>query len=387
MRTDRRAGSARHLSMSVLLFIGLAVFIGWAALFEIDQGVRAQGQVIALSRTQVIQAVDGGVLSELRVHEGQLVRPGQVLAVLEKGRARAGFEENRSRAASLRIALIRAQAERDLATPVFGPEWADYPAFVRAQQNLFLQRKRALDEELSAGAEALDMASEELRMNEVLLKDGDVSRLEMLKARRQVTDLQGRMAAVRNKYRQDASGEAAKVEEELSSIDSKLTERRDILDHTDLTAPVGGVVKFLRVTTIGGVLKASDELMQIAPTEEALIVEAKVSPADIGLLRTGLPVTVKADAFDYSIYGTLIGELVYVSPDTLSEQGASGQAVTYYRAHVRLDPQQAQNPKASQIVLKPGMTASLDIRTGTRTVLNYLIKPISRAFGGALIER
>ena len=387
MSKDYLAAGSRHLSMSILLFAGLAIFIAWAATFEIDQGVRSQGQFIAISRTQVIQAVDGGVLSELRVHEGQQIKVGQILAVLEKSRARAGFEENRSRAASMRIALIRAKAERNLVVPVFGMEFQGYEEFVQAQKSLFLQRKRALDEEILSGSQALEMASEELRMNEVLLVDGDVSRLEMLKAKRQVTDLQGRISAVRNKYRQDASSEAAKIEEELSSINSKLAERQDILDHTDLTAPVAGVVKFLRVTTIGGVLKAGDELMQIAPTENALIVEAKISPADIGQLRTGLPVTVKADAFDYSIYGTLIGELVYVSPDTLSEQGANGQASTYYRAHVRLAAQQTQNPKAPEIVIKPGMTASLDIRTGTRTVLNYLIKPISRAFGGALIER
>ena len=387
MSKENPASGAKYLSMSILLFGGLAIFIAWAAIFKIDQGVRSQGQFIAISRTQVIQAVDGGVLSELLVHEGQQVKVGQILAVLEKSRARAGFEENRSRAASMRIALIRARAEQNLVAPVFGTEFKGYGEFIQAQKSLFLQRKRALDEEMLSGSLALEMASEELRMNEKLLVDGDVSRLEMLKAQRQVTDLQGRMAAVRNKYRQDASTEAAKIEEELSSVNSKLAERQDVLDHTDLTAPVAGVVKLLRVTTIGGVLKAGDELMQIAPTENALIVEAKISPADIGQLHTGLSVTVKADAFDYSIYGSLIGELVYVSPDTLSEQGANGQASTYYRAHVRLAAQQTQNPKAPEIVIKPGMTASLDIRTGTRSVLNYLIKPISRAFGGALIER
>lgn len=388
MKAALVVGQPRFVSMMSLLAIGFLLFLGWAAMFEIDQGVRAQGQVIALLRTQVIQAVDGGVLSEMRVVEGQEVKVGQVLAVLEKSRARAGYEENRARAASMRIALIRAKAESALSVPVFGSEFVTYGDFVHAQQQLYAQRKRSLDEEMLSSEEALALANEELRMTDVLFKNGDVSKLEMLRAQRAVTDLEGRIATVRNKYRQDATTEVAKTVEELSSLNSKLAERQDVLDHTDLTAPVSGVVKLLRVTTIGGVLKAGDELMQIAPTEKDLIVEAKVNPTDVGLLRIGLPVTVKADAFDYSIYGTLMGELTYISPDTLSEPGPNGGAAqTYYRVHVKLVALQPQNHKAREIALKPGMTASIDIRTGTRTVLNYLAKPVTKAFGGALIER
>lgn len=388
MKAANVVGKPRLMSMMTLLAVGFSLFIGWASVFEIDQGARAQGQVIALSRTQVIQAVDGGVLSELRVVEGQEVKVGQILAVLEKSRARAGYEENRARAAALRIALIRAKAESTLSVPAFGSEFVMYGDFVRAQRQLYVQHKRSLDEEMLSSDQALALANEELRMTDVLFKNGDVSKLEMLRAQRAVTDLVGRIASVRNKYRQDAATEVVKTVEELSSLNSKLAERQDVLDHTDLTAPVSGVVKLLRVTTIGGVLKAGDELMQIAPTEKDLIVEAKVNPTDVGLLRIGLPVTVKADAFDYSIYGTLIGELTYISPDTLSEPGPNGGAAqTYYRVHVKLAARQPQNRKAKEIVLKPGMTASIDIRTGTRTVLNYLAKPVTKAFGGALIER
>lgn len=388
MKAAHETGRFQFMSMMTLLFLGLALFIGWAFVFEIDQGVRAQGQAIAISRTQVIQAVDGGVLAELLVVEGQAVKVGQVLAMLEKSRARAGFEENRVRAASMRIALIRARAESVLGTPDFGTEVVAYSGFVFSQKLLYAQRKRSLDEELFSGEQALEMANEELRMTDALVKDGDVSKLEMLRAQRAVTDLKGKLAATRNKYRQDASAEVVKTEEELSSMNSKLAERADVLGHTDLIAPVSGVVKFLRVTTIGGVLKAGDELMQIAPTEKDLIVEAKVNPSDVGQLSVGLPVTVKSDAFDYSIYGSLMGELVYISPDTLTEPGANGGAAqSFYRVHVKLNSLQPHNLKATQIILKPGMTASIDIRTGTRSVFNYLAKPITKAFGGALIER
>lgn len=379
--------SWRRPSMMVLLAGALLLFIAWAASFEIDQGVRATGQVISSARTQIIQTVDGGVLSELKVVEGQQVKVGEVLAVLEKSRAEAGFEESRDRVASLSIAMTRARAEAQLQAPVFGPEFKVYPEFVQAQQTLHLQKRRTLDEELRANGQGLAMARQELQMTEALLRDGDVSQLEALRARRQVTELEARMAATRNKYRQDASAEAAKIEEDLASVNAKLAERKNILEHTELSAPVAGVIKYLKVTTIGGVLRGGDELMQIAPNDDDLIIEAKVNPADVGLLRQGLPVSVKVDAFDYSVYGMLRGELVYISPDTLSEQGPNGQTQVYYRAKVHLPRLQPHNPKAKSIVVRPGMTVSADIRTGTRSVLNYLAKPIFNAFGGALIER
>jgi adhesin transport system membrane fusion protein len=377
----------RGPSMMLLLAIGLMLFIGWAASFEIDQAVRATGQVISSTRTQIIQAVDGGVLSELRVAEGQLVKVGEVLAVLEKSRAEAGFDESRDKVASLGIAMARARAEALMQTPVFGQAFNAYPDFVSAQRSLYLQRRRTLDEDVGANSQSLAMAREELTMTETLLKDGDVSKLEALRARRQVAEIEARISAARNKYRQDASAEAAKIEEELAAVNSKLSERQNILQHTELIAPVAGTIKFLRVTTIGGVLRGGDELMQIAPTDDALIIEAKVNPTDVGQLRVGQPVSVKVDAFDYTVYGMLNGDLNYISPDTLSEQGQNGQPQTFYRIKVHLPRAQPNNTRAADIVVRPGMTASIDIRTGSRSVLNYLAKPVFKAFGGALTER
>lgn len=382
-----KAWMLRAPSMTVLLALGLGLFVAWAANFDIDQGVRAQGQIISSSHTQIIQAVDGGVLSELRVVEGQTVKFGEVLAVLEKSRAEAGYEESRDRVASLRIAMARARAEAHMQTPDFGVEFKPYPDFLRAQKALYQQRKRSLEEDVAGNSQNLAMAREELSMTETLFKDGDVSKVEVLRARRQVTELEVRIAAVRNKYRQEASAEVAKIEDDLASVNSKLLERRDVLEHTNLSAPVAGVVKFLKITTIGGVLRAGDELMQIAPADEDLIIEAKVNPSDVGQLSTGLPVSVKVDAFDYSVYGMLSGDLVYISPDTLSEVGPGGQTQTFYRAKVHLPREQAKNVKARDIVVKPGMTVSIDIQTGKRSVLSYLAKPVIRAFGGALTER
>jgi len=376
--------------MTLLLLVALTVFVLWAALFEIDQSVRAQGQIIPVARTQVIQAADGGVLEKLLVEEGQRVKAGQTLAVLERERSTAGLDESRAREAGLTAALVRAQAEAAEQVPEFGPGLGRYPEFVAAQRALYLQRKRGLQEELATLNAALDMAREEQRMNETLLKNGDTSQLEVMRARRQVAELEGRINATRNKYLQEARTEATKLSEDLASNRYKLDERQSILGKTTLTAPIAGVVKYLKVTTIGGVLRAGDELMQISPTEGEMVFELKVNPADIGQLSPGLPAAIRLDAFDYSVYGSLAGKLTYLSSDTLAEQGANGQVSAYYRAQVRLDAEQARaqpNPKLADVTLKPGMTATVDIRTGQRSVLKYLAKPVYKAFAGALNER
>ena len=373
--------------MISILSAGFAALAFWASQSDLDQLVRATGQVIPDARTQIIQAADGGVVFELRVQEGQAVKAGQILAVLEKERAQAGFKEIVARVASLRAILDRTNAEIRQIPLAFNKQSAAFPEFTNAQAGLYMQRKKTLDEEMGYLQEALANAKEELEMNQKLMKTGDTSRLDLLRSERQVTDLAGRISATRNRYMQEARQDASKAEEELATTQQKLNERQSILDHTDMVSPVGGVVKYLRVNTIGGVLRSGDELMQIAPTDGGFFVEGRVTPSDVGSLKLDLPVTVRVDAFDYSIYGTLKGRLTHISPDTLSEQGSRGETNVFYRIQVRLDADQSHNPRAQDIGIKSGMTTSLDIRTGERTVLQYLIKPIFKAFQGAMTER
>ncbi|WP_062226643.1 HlyD family efflux transporter periplasmic adaptor subunit [Aureimonas frigidaquae] len=377
----------RRIPASLLLALLLGIFMAWASFFKIEQAVRMTGQIIPSGRTQIIQSVDGGVVSKILVHEGQVVESGQELAVLERGRAEAGYEESRSRRAALRASLARARAEAIDGDPSFDADLDQYPDFVEAQKRLHEQRQRALGETLETLDEALVMARQELTMTQDLLKNGDVSKLDLLRAQRAVLELDGKISDIRNKAIQDARAEVAKLEEELSSMDYKIDERQDILRHTALLSPVSGVVKFMRINTVGGVLRPGDELMQIAPTDGGVIIEGKVPPANIGQLSEGLPATVRIDAFDYSIYGSLKGEVTLISPDTLTDTAANGQSMPYYRVHVRLNDDQSQNAKASQILVKQGLTATVDIRTGERTVLQYLMKPVVKAFSGAMQEK
>lgn len=383
--------SDRHRFPMLWLLAGvIAILIGFASIFEIDQAVRAQGQVIPGSRTQVIQAVDGGMLTALHVREGDTVKAGLKLAELETDRAVAGYAQSEAEVASKRIALKRANAELAGRPPVFDQEDQSYRMFVQAQQGIYRQRKQGLDEELTVLGQAMQFAQDELGMNQRLYQNGDISQTEVMRAQRQVLELQARINGVRNKYLQEARAEVAKLEDEISTSRYKRDERQSILKHTDLISPMDGVVKLVRINTVGGVLKPGDELMQISPVDDELIIEIKVNPADVGLLKTGLPVTLRFDAFDSSMYGNVLGTLRYVSPDTLTEQSPNGQSQIYYRGQVVLDWNATQERGVNRIQprdIKPGMTATADVLTGTRTILSYLIKPVSRAFSGALTQR
>jgi len=377
---------AVQVRMISLMFVGFGLMLAWAAFFDIDQTVRAQGQIVPSARTQVVQAADGGVLEKLLVVEGQTVTTGEVLAVLEKNRANAGVDESRARVAALAAALTRARAEAQSAVPVFSSESLRYPEVVAEQMALYRQKRLGLEADLATLQETLGSAREELQLNDRLFANGDVSRLDLMRAKRQVVELEGKIASTNNKYLQEARLEATKIQDDLSSTRFKLDERQSVLQHTELTAPMDGVVKSLRFNTIGGVLRAGDELMQISPTEGDLVLELKIMPVDIGSLKVGLPASIKLDAFDYSIYGSLKGTLEYISSDTLTEQGSKGEAQVFYRARVTVNPHSG-NPKLSRSDLKPGMTATVDIQTGSRSVLTYLTKPITKAFQGAASER
>lgn len=383
-----RQRSAPKVSMIMMLFFAVSIFIVWAYFFEIDAAVKASGKIIPTARTQVVQVADGGVLAKLLVEEGQYVQEGQLLAVLERERANASFEEVRAQEAAFNVALIRALAESQNKTPVFGASFAEYQEFVLAQKKLFTQRKKTLTDRLSFLTRARNLAQQELNMNQDLFATGDSSRLEVMRAERQLSELEGEISAVKNKYMEDARLEVSKLKTDLSNARYKLEEKSDLLQHTEIFAPQTGIVKYLKMTTVGGVLRAGDELIQISPTEGKLVVELQLSPADIGQLTIALPSTVSLGAFDYTIYGSLDGELTYISSDTLTEEGPNGRPMTYYRAQIAIaEDYRLRNPKFTHIDLKPGMTADVNIKTDRRTVLTYLSKPITRAFGGALTEK
>ncbi len=368
---------------SVVAIIGFLIWADWA---ELDQITRASGQVIASSRNQVIQVPEGGVLSELPVKEGALVKRGQLLARFDKTKAEAGFLESAAKAAALKATVARLNAEVFGGEPKFPPDLEGYPEFRENQLALFKKRRSAVNEEISALEQSKGLIKEELDMNIPLVATGDVSRSEILKLRRQVVDIQAQITNRKNKYLQDSQAELSKAQEDLAGVLQIVAQRNEQLGFTDVHSPMDGIVRSVRITTLGGVARPGDEIMQIVPVDGDLIVEAKVTPADIAFIKPGLPATVKLDAYDYSIYGALKGEVSYISADTLNEDNRNNEQ-PYYRVQIKIREQNLVSKKQERIEIQPGMTALVEIKTGQKSVLQYLTKPITKTLNESMGER
>ena len=375
------------LRVSVWAIAGVLVtFISWAHWAVIDQITRAPGSVIASSKTQVIQSMDGGTIETLYVKEGDTVEANQVLVRFDKTRPQAGYLESRAKMVSLMAAVSRLQAEM-LGKPLqFDRLLKSYPDIQRAQTELYNKRQSAIREEIDALDGMIELAQKELTLTEPLLKSGDVSYTDVLRLQRQVVDLKAQKTNRRNKYFQDTQTELSKAQEELAGIEQNLAQRKSQVDQTELRAPVRGVVKNVRITTQGGVVRAGEEVMQIVPLEDDLVIQARVSPSDIAFIRVGQTASVKIDAYDYTIYGDLSGKVTYISADTLSEELKQGEQ-PYYRVMVRTDGRRLNVRLHDDLDIQPGMTSTIEVKTGERTVLQYLLKPVTKTLTQSLGER
>lgn len=382
----RQFRSARWVLWCIIA--SLVVFTTWAGYSELEQVTRATGQVVASSRTQIIQSLDGGVIDMMAVKEGEAVKADQLLVRFSKERAAAAYEETRAKAAALQSTVDRLQAEI-LDRPLqFDPLVRNYPSFVGTQTALYAKRRQALDDEIRGYTRALGLAKQELATSEPLLERGDVGVAEVLRLRRQVADLETQVVNRRNKYFQDSQTELAKAQEELASVRQVMAQRKLQLDNCEIHAPMSAVVKNIRFTTVGAVVRAGEDILELVPSDGDLVVEVKVRPADVGFIRPGLPVTIKFDAYDYSIYGGLDGEVIYISADTLKEEAARATPdSTYYLVRVRASQAHLKGKSGQSMAVIPGMTVTAEIITGKRTILQYLLKPVLKTLDESMRER
>ena len=365
--------------------VGIVLLLVWASFAKIDQVTRATATVIASARTQEIQASEGGVLTEIAVREGEEVKRGQLLVVLEEERAKAALDNSASKIAALQAKLARLEAEIFQTPLSFSASVKGYPEYVQNQTALYNRRRQAINEDVSSLENMLVLAEDELSMNEPLLAYGDVSQADVIKLRRQVADIEAQINNKRNKYFEEAQAEMTKAQEELDTQLEELRDHAQVLEEKRLMAPTEGKVNNINVTTIGGVVKPGEVIMQILPTSSDLVVEAEVSPADIAYVKEGQDATVKIDAYDYSIFGAMTGTVEYISPDTLIEQTPEGESA-YYRVLIVITGAEFAG-RGDEIVIRPGMTASVDIKALERTVLSYLTKPITKTLSEGLGER
>jgi adhesin transport system membrane fusion protein len=363
------------LQMVILFLLALMT---WACFANIEEQIRAQGKIITSSRSQVVQVIDGGALKE-----GAQVQAGDLLAMLDPVRFQASNDEIAVKVAALRATLERLSAELDGRELIFSEVVSAYDGLLQSQRELHKKRLQTQRQEIAGIQRSLDLAQEELYSLRRLEEMGDASRTEVLRAERQVSELNAQITNKRNQFRQEAQAEHSKTRGELEQTEQVLAQRKEALESTQVRAPMSGLVKNVRFTTLGAVLKPGDELLQIVPSDDPLVVEARVRPSDVAFLRVGMKANVKLDAYDYTLYGSMPGHVTYISPDTL-EEDLRRDEVAYYRVHVQTNQQLTTAGK--RLDVKPGMTASVEIITGDRSVANFVLKPLRRNIDQALHE-
>lgn len=425
---DERAprGASAVIVLAALFFVVMA---GWAAVAEIDEVTRAEGRVIPFSKTQLIQSAEPGVVQEILVRPGQHVRQGDILVRLDPTTSAAtlGESEARAQAVEAKVARLKTEYEGNLLGEYVcptriknvAPEVCDNEAnLLAARRESYLKNTSVLEERVEqrehelAGAEAdlqrlkesLEIAERELALLAPLSQRNLVSKTDLLRVERDVSDIKGQIAtgeqsiariqaALREsklqlqqallQFRQEALSELTAALSELSIVRQTISGAETRMFRTDIRSPVDGIVNSLEVNTVGAFVSSGTQVMDIVPIADKLLVEGRVRPQDIAFIRPGQEATVKITAYDFSIYGGLDGIVDTVSADSVYDQETRE---TFYIVLVRTE--EAELTKDEQTLpVMPGMVAEVDILTGKKTILQYILKPFNQARHEALTER
>jgi adhesin transport system membrane fusion protein len=366
-----------------VLYLVVAVIVGglvWAKFARVEEVTQGQGKVIPVSREQIIQSLEGGILAEMSVKEGQVVEKGQLLLNIDPKRADSSYAEGQAKLIGLEAKTARLRAEANHTPLVFPDDVMREKSVMQAEIQTYQARRRALNDTVASLQKSYGLAMNEINMTEPLAARGLISVTELLRMKRSANDLQSQIVDRRNKYQADANDELSRLDLELSQTKENLVGRADVLKRTTVVAPVKGTIKDIKVTTIGGVIQPGAQIMSIVPYADQLIVEAHIKPSDVAFIHRGLPAMVKISAYDFGIYGGLKGHVIDVSADTLTdEKAAAGKPdAIYYRVQVLTDKSELV-AAGKHLPIIPGMTGNVEIRTGEKTVLSYLLKPIFKS--------
>ena len=365
-----------------LMLAALASAITWAAIAQVDMITRTEARVVPAGREQVIASLEGGILRELKVREGEAVAAGQPLALLDPTRVEAQQNEGRLKRLALLATVVRLQAEATGRPLRFPTELSSVSTVVQGETDSYHARQRALNDGVLVNQRNQRLLERELSMAETMAAKGLMSDVEVMRLRRQVNDSNLQTQERINRFRQDASAELVRVQTELAMLGEQQVVRDDMLKRTVLVSPVRGLVKNIRINTLGGVVAGGAAVMEIVPVGDQVLVELRIKPADIGFIKAGQPVEIKLSAYDYTVYGSLHGRVETLSPDALgdSEQRSAGASAdaTWYRALIKADPDTLQAAGKPLTVL-PGMVGTAEIRVGYRSVLSFLLRPMMKA--------
>ncbi len=373
----RKKQSIRRTSFIIWLsFAVICGLITWSYFAVLDEVTVGQGKVIPMSKAQNIQSLEGGILAEMDVTEGQIVQAGQRLATLDDKRFRSQYGETDAKIRALTATAARLYAQMN-DTPLQFPELVQNDKdLMDRERTLYISQKDAYESSLASLNQSLTLSSKELNLTKPLVQKGAASEVEVLKLEQQVTELSRKIREVKDQYLVTAKENYSKTMAELDSLESLNAGRKDQLERTVLSAPVRGIVKNIEVTTIGGVVQPGGNVMEIVPLEDQLLIETHINPRDIAFVRPGLKASVKLTAYDSSIYGSLDGVVETISPDTLLEETDKRQV--YYRVYVKTEQSYLTTKDGLQHPIIPGMIASVEIKTGAKTLFQYLTKPLNK---------
>lgn len=362
----------------VVLFFGVLVSgLVWANFAVLDEVSVGSGTVVPTMREQVIQSLEGGILASLEVRPDQIVEPGQILAQLDPTRNEADAEESASKYRAATATAARLIAEITGEPLVFPDELRAFPHLIAVETQLHAERTRSLKAKLAFLDQAIELSDQELLINAPLSAAGAISKVDVIKLQRQKVDLEMQRSDTAAEYHVKARQDLTQAEAEIAGLRPIVRSRSDVVSRLTLRSPVRGVVKNIEVSTIGGVVSPNGKLMDIIPLDDQLMIEARITPRDIAFIRPGLPAAVKVSAYDYAIYGGLKGEVVTISPDTIQDEVNREQF--YYRVLIRTDSDALVNDAGHRFPIVPGMMATVDIHTGQKTVLEYMVQPFNRA--------
>jgi adhesin transport system membrane fusion protein len=366
-------------SLSIVLMVVIVSFAGvWAYKAKVDQITKADAKVIPDGREQIISSLEGGILRELLVREGAVVDQGQALLKLDPTRVEAAQNEGEAKQLALKASIARLSAESTGRGLQFPSEVQAAPGLVEGETDAFNARRQLLTEAVAVNRHSLGLLMRELDMSERMADKGVLSNVEVMRLRRQVNDQLLQVQDRTNRFRQEAASELVRVQTELAQLQEQMVVKQDVLKRTVIKSPIKGQIKNIRLGTVGGVIQPGAAIMEIVPLSSRLLIEAKIKPADIGFVRVGAQAQIKLSAYDFYTYGGLQGHIDYISPDTLTDdaRSASGEN-SYYRALIRTDLSTLkQHGQALPVI--PGMTGTVEIKTGEQTVLSYVMRPLMR---------
>lgn len=408
------------------IFAFFLALIIWASLASIDEVTRGEGRAIPSSRLQKVQNLEGGIVAQVFVHEGEVVQAGAPLLRLDDTRFKSNAGETEADRLLLQARIQRLNAQlNDQQTLTLNPEIVKQaPDIAQGEIDLFNSVNKRIQDEIAGLNEqlvqkkqdlldykakqaqfrnSLRLLQQEISMSVPLVAKGAISKVEVLRLQRSEVDtrgqldsvtlsipgaeaaikeIQSKIAETRGRYRSDALSQLNEARTDLSKIEASGKAIEDRVNRTLVTSPVRGIVQQLLVNTIGGVIQPGNDLVEIVPLDDTLLIETKIRPQDIAFLHPGQRAIVKFTAYDYTIYGGLEGKLEQISPDTVTDKDGK----SYYVIRLRTDKNHLGSDSKPLLII-PGMVASVDIITGKKTILAYLMKPILRARAEAFRER